>query len=74
MPITVNILENKVLGREFKRGFREGYLRAIRPHNEKRFGPIPPWEEGRLSNDSALNIEAVGLRLLDALSLEDLLK
>ena len=74
MPITVNILENKVLGREFKRGIAEGELNLLRLQIEKRFGPIPLWAKERLSNDSALNIEAVGLRLLDALSLEDLLK
>ena len=75
MPITVNILENKVLGREFKRGyavgFRRGYLRAIRPHIEKRFGPIPPWEEGRLSNLSMDELEAFLDRLFDAPTIQN---
>ena len=73
MPITVNILENKVLGREFKRGFREGHLRIIRPLIEKRFGPIPPWVEERLSNLSMDEIDALVYRLLDAPTLQDLL-
>ncbi len=71
MPITVNILENKVLGREFMRGFREGYLRAIRPHIEKCFGPIPPWVEERLSNLSMDEIDAFIDRLFDAPTIQD---
>ena len=41
MPILDDILDNKVLGREFKRGLQEGELTVLRRLIEKRFGAIP---------------------------------
>jgi len=47
MPVHVDILTNKVLGREFRRGLQkgrqEGELRVLRRQIEKRFGAIPAW-------------------------------
>lgn len=39
---------------------------------EKRFGPIPAWLDEWLTGLSTSEIEAVGLRLMDAKSLEEL--
>ena len=69
MPITVDILENKV----FARAYRRGELSLLRLQIDKRFGPIPPWAEERLTNYSSGTLEELGERLFDAASLEDLL-
>ena len=74
MPIFGDILDNKVLGREFKRGLREGELTVLRRLVEKRFGAIPTWAEERLTGRSAADLEELSVRVLDAESIEDLLK
>ena len=85
MPVLNDILENKVLGREYKRGMDEGVQQGIktgihqgesillRRQIERRFGPLPAWADARLTNSSSAEIEVLGLRLLDAMSLEELL-
>lgn len=70
MPVYIDILENKVLGPAFKRG----ELTILRRLIEKRFGAIPDWAEERLANWPAHDLEELGVRILDAQSLEDLLK
>ena len=70
MPILNDILDNKVLGREFKRG----ELTVLRRLIEKRFGAIPTWAEERLTGRSAADLEELSVRALDAQSIEDLLK
>ena len=70
MPILNDILDNKVLGREFKRG----ELTVLRRQLEKRFGAIPTWAEERLAGRSPADLEDLSVRVLDAQSLEDLLK
>jgi hypothetical protein len=71
------ILNNKVLGREYKRGLAEGRLegelKVVRRWVEKRFGAIPRWAEERLRSCSAEELEALCVRVLDAQSLEELL-
>ena len=94
MPIFIDILENKVLGREYKRGRQEGLqeglqegelkgklegklegeLKVLRRLIEKRFGAIPGWAEERLAGQSAADLEELSVRVLDAQSIEDLLK
>jgi hypothetical protein len=49
MPLLNDILDNRVLGREFKRG----ELSLLRRQIEERFGPIPKWAEDRLTALSA---------------------
>jgi hypothetical protein len=81
MPIFIDILENKVLGREYKRGLqegrqeglREGELTILRRQIEKRFGAMPGWAEERLASQSPAELEELSVRVLDAQSLEDLL-
>ena len=70
MPIFGDILDNKVLGREFKRG----ELAVLRRQIEKRFGAIPTWAEERLTGRAAADLEDLSVRVLDAESIEDLLK
>ena len=70
MPILNDILDNKVLGREFKRG----ELTVLRRQIEKRFGVIPSWAEERLAGRSPADLEDLSVRVLDAQSLEDLLQ
>jgi hypothetical protein len=86
MPILNDVLENKVLGREFKRGLKEGKqqgleegelsgeLKVLRRQIEKRFGPLPDWAEKRLAARSASELEELSVRVLDAETLEELLK
>ena len=70
MPILNDILDHKVLGREFKRG----ELTVLRRLIEKRFGAIPSWAEERLAGRSTGELEELSVRVLDAESIEDLLK
>ena len=90
MPIFIDILENKVLGREYKRGLQEGRqeglqegrqegrqegeLKVLRRQIEKRFGVMPSWAEQRLAARSLTELEELSERVLDAANLEDLLK
>jgi hypothetical protein len=77
MPILNDIMDHKVLGREFKRGLQEGRQegerKILRRQMERRFGVIPEWVDQRLNGLSEPEIEELGLRLLDALSLQQLL-
>ena len=74
MPILNDILDNKVLGREFKRGVQEGELTVLRRQIEKRFGALPSWAEERLAGRTTTELEELSIRVLDAQNLEDLLK
>ncbi|MDQ2899173.1 MAG: DUF4351 domain-containing protein [Acidobacteriota bacterium] len=97
MPLLDDIMDNKVLGREYKRGLQEGVqegmqqgvregmqqgvregmrqgeLTLLRRLIEKRFGAVPAWAEEWLSRRPPAELEALGVRLLDAKSVEDLL-
>ena len=74
MPILGDTLDNRVLGREYKRGLQDGELTVLRRLIEKRFGAIPAWAEERLTGRSAADLEELSVRVLDAESIEDLLK
>jgi hypothetical protein len=74
MPILGDTLDNRVLGREYKRGLQDGELTVLRRLIEKRFGAIPTWAEERLAGRSAADLEELSVRVLDAESIEDLLK
>jgi predicted transposase YdaD len=89
MPILNDIMDHKVLGREFKRGLDEGLqqglqhglqqglqqgeLKLVRKQIEERFGAIPAWADQRLSSYSAAELETLGVRLLHVNTLEELL-
>jgi hypothetical protein len=70
MPIHIDILENQVLGREFKRG----EVTVLRRQIEKRFGTLPDWVQERLATASTSQLDQWTLRILDAATLEDLLR
>ena len=74
MPILNDIMDHKVLGREYKRGAQEEALTISRRLVEKRFGAIPTWAEERLNSFPITELETLSVRVLDAKSLEDLLK
>ena len=70
MPILNDIRDHEVLGEEYKNGARM----VLRPQIERRFGAIPPWAAERLLSLSYGELEALGVRLLDANSIEELLR
>jgi hypothetical protein len=80
MPLLNEILENRVLGREFKRGLEEGVQQGVHQEAltmarrliEERFGPIPQWAEERLAARSAAELEELGVRVLKAKTIEEL--
>jgi hypothetical protein len=78
VPVFIDILENKVLGAPFKKGLeeglREGELTVLRRLIEKRFGAIPSWVEERLAGQSTVELVDLSVRVLDAQSIEDLLR
>jgi hypothetical protein len=74
MPILTDIRDHKVLGREYKRGRVEGARTVLRLLIQHRFGPIPAWVEERLTTRSVAELEDLCLDILDAPTLEDLLK
>jgi hypothetical protein len=43
VPIHIDVMANKLLGREFKRGRQEGEWLILRNLIEKRFGALPAW-------------------------------
>jgi hypothetical protein len=73
MPVFNPIMDNKVLGREIKRGIVIGEAKMLRLQIQSRFGPIPDWADKQIANVSADEIEDLGIRLLSAKSLEALL-
>jgi hypothetical protein len=78
MAILNEIIDHKVLGREYKRGLQEGVqqgeLTVLRRLIEKRFGSVPAWAEEGLSKLSAKELEDLSVRVLDAATLEELLQ
>jgi len=53
---------------------QEGELTVLRRVIEKRFGALPGWAEERLAGRTTAELEELCVRVLDARSLEDLLK
>jgi len=82
MPITADILKHETLGPRLKawykeaeqRGREEGEFALLQRMLEKRFGPLPAWAREKLASLPASKLEDLGERLLDARSLDDLLR
>jgi Domain of unknown function (DUF4351) len=70
MPGPNDLIEHKLLGREFKKG----ELTVIRRLIFERLGKIPTWADQRLANLSAAELEDLSARVLRAQSIEDLLQ
>jgi predicted transposase YdaD len=85
MPILDDIMDHEVIGRERRRGMalgreegreeglRDGERRVVIGQIGKRFGAIPDWAKSRIDAMSAADLERIGLRLLDAVDLKELL-
>ena len=69
MPILDDILDHKVLGREYKREFLEGELKIIRMQIERRFGPLPNWAEQCIRAMTAAELENLADRVFEVQSL-----
>jgi hypothetical protein len=82
MPITASILEHDVLGPLFKKvllegrqeGVREGMLTILSRMITKRFGALPGWAIVKLAAMPVSELEVLNERLLDAASVEELLR
>jgi hypothetical protein len=70
MPVFNPIMDNKVLGREIKRGMHIVLRRLI----EDRFGPVPDWAVTKIDSCSAAELETLCVQLLHVQSLEELLR
>jgi hypothetical protein len=81
MPVLGGILDNKVLGREYKRGLKTGIEKGkvkgertlLAAQMRKRFGSLPDWAEKSVAGIPGDQLERFALRLLDAQTLEELL-
>ena len=74
MPIGERTIAGVLHGPEIKKGIRKGELTIFRRQTKKRFGSVPNWAGERLAKLSAREIEELSVRLLDAKSIESLLK
>jgi hypothetical protein len=86
MPVHFDLRENEILGPPYIKGLeegeqkglqqgrQEGELVILRRLMQKRFGALPAWAEERLASRSAAELEELSDRVLEASSLEDLLK
>jgi hypothetical protein len=82
MPIDVDIRDHEVLGPMFKEewqqgrqaGRAEGELAVLRRLIEKRFRALPAWASEKLAALSAPELEDLSDRLIDAGTLEELLR
>jgi hypothetical protein len=67
-------MDHEVIGPEIRKGIHLGELTILRRQIEKRFGSLPVSVEERLSKLSAKELEELSVRVLDAGSIEELLK
>ena len=85
MPITADILKHETLGPRLKAWYKEAEQRGreegrqskinlLQRMLEKRFGPLPAWAREKLAFLPVSKLEDLGDRLLDARSLDDLLR
>lgn len=65
---------NRGLQEGLHKGEQNGELKVLRRQIERRFGRTPSWAEQRLSAYSSEQLLELGDRLLEAVSLEDLLR
>jgi hypothetical protein len=74
MPIEVDIREHEVIGPLIREAEQKGELTILRRQIEKRFGGLPGWARERPAAMSIPELEDLSERVLDAKSLEELLK
>jgi Domain of unknown function (DUF4351) len=82
MPIDLDIRDHEFLGPMFieaeqkglQKGRQEGELTVLRRLIQKRFGPLPAWAGERLAALPVSQLEDLSERVLDAKSVEELLR
>jgi hypothetical protein len=78
MPIDLDIREHEFLGpliiEAERKGRHEGELTVLRRQIERRFGPLPVWAGEKLAALPASALEDLSERVLDAKSVEELLR
>jgi hypothetical protein len=65
MPISEDIMDHEIIGRERKRGMAEGKRELILSQLEERFSKVPASARGRVEAMSAAEIEVLARRLLN---------
>jgi len=73
MPITMDLMENRVIRDYFLRGKREEAVNMLTRQLERRFGPLTEEAIGKVSKADLATLEEWSLRLLDSHNLEDVL-
>jgi len=73
MPITMDLMENRVIRDYFLRGKREEAVSMLTRLLERRFGPLTEDAIGKVSKADLATLEEWSLRLLDSHNLEDVL-
>ncbi len=82
MPIVADLMKNKIIAKGYRtaeargeaRGKAEGERTILLRLMQKRFGTLPHWVDERLADETSDELEQLGLRLLDAQSLGDLME
>jgi hypothetical protein len=74
MPILNDIMDNEVIGPARRQGKEEGERQIVLSLIAKRFGPLSAAARKRIDAIPASKLERIALRLLDARSLDQLLK
>ncbi len=72
MPITLDFREHPAVVEEYQRGVQQGELSMIRRLLQTRFGALPEWADERLKTLTAAELEDLGVRVLNAESIEAL--
>jgi predicted transposase YdaD len=80
--LSIDLSENKVLGPAYQRGLQEGreegrqegQIDMLRGQIERKFGALPSWAEQHLAQCSGPALKQIALRVVEAESLEDLLR
>ena len=77
MPVTMDLMENRVIRDYFLRGKQEGArgeaVSMLTRQLERRFGPLTEDAIGKVSKADLATLEEWSLRLLDSHNLEDVL-
>ncbi len=73
MPVLNSLLDHKILGREFKKGWErgcnEGEAKMLRRQLEHRFKKLPKWVADKLATAPPAQLEEWGDRFAEAKSL-----
>lgn len=74
MALTLDIRTNPFLREVLEEGHQEGEKTLLRRQLERRFGLLPEWAHAQITAADTATVEQWGLRLLEARSLEEVLR